>query len=116
MREITIGEKQVRVRATPLALLYYKQEFRSDLVSDIVKMQNINKDPSQFDSVIIMQVTWTMSKADAGPGAQFPSFKKWVSELDCFDVSDQEMMQAVMDEAADGFFRRGRQAKQRGGK
>lgn len=38
MREILIGEKTVRVRATPLALLYYRQEFKSDLVSDLIKL------------------------------------------------------------------------------
>lgn len=36
MRELTIGEKTIRVRATPLALLYYRQEFKADLVSDLI--------------------------------------------------------------------------------
>ena len=51
MREISIGEKQIRLRATPLALLYYQQEFGSDLVGDLIKMQVIQEDPSRFDSV-----------------------------------------------------------------
>ena len=36
MKEIMIGEKTIRVRATPLALLYYRQEFKADLVSDLI--------------------------------------------------------------------------------
>ena len=37
MKEITIGENKIGVRATPLALFYYKQEFKADLVSDLLK-------------------------------------------------------------------------------
>ena len=38
MREIIIGEQQLRIRATPLALLYYKQAFKSDIVADLIKI------------------------------------------------------------------------------
>ena len=41
MREITISEKTIRVRATPLALLYYRQEFKTDLVGDLISMQEM---------------------------------------------------------------------------
>jgi len=111
MREITIGEKTIRVRATPLALLYYKQEFKTDLVSDLIKMQAIERDPSRIDSVVLLQMIWAMAKADAGPGKQFPSFERWLSELDSFDLTDQDLLSAVLEEAADGFFRRGKQGK-----
>lgn len=107
MRELNIGDKTIRVRATPLALLYYKQAFGSDLVGDLVKMKDIENDPSKFDSVTIMQIAWAMAKADAGPGKQFPSFETWLSELAGFDFSDPQMIWAIMEEAADGFFRRG---------
>lgn len=114
MRELNIGDKTIRVRATPLTLLYYKQAFGSDLVGDLVKMKDIENDPSKFDSVTIMQIAWAMAKADAGPGKQFPSFETWLSELEGFDFSDPQMILAIMDEAADGFFRGGIQkGKQR---
>lgn len=112
MKEINISGKQIRVRATPLALLYYKQEFKTDLVGDMVKMQGIEKDPAKLDSVVFMQITWAMAKADAGPGNTFPGFEQWLSELDCFDMSDPGLWQAVMEEAVDGFFRRGVQSQQ----
>ena len=38
MKEIKIGEKTIRVRATPLALLFYRKEFKADLLSDLIKM------------------------------------------------------------------------------
>ncbi|MDT2284961.1 hypothetical protein P7H17_00950 [Paenibacillus larvae] len=65
MREIMIGEQKVRVRATPLALLYYKQEFKSDLIGDMTKIENAIQDPTQFDTLFILQLIWAMAKADA---------------------------------------------------
>ena len=112
MREITIDGKEVRVKATPLALLYYKQEFGSDLLGDLVKMQNIEADMSQIDTVAILQLIWAMAKADEPKG--FPSFEKWLSGFESFDLSDAEMFVAVMEEAADGFFRGQQKASGKG--
>ena len=108
MREINIGDKIIKIRATPLTLLYYKQAFGTDLVGDMVKMQSAEKDPSKIDSVVFLQIIWAMAKADNGPGKQFPGFENWVSELESFDMSDQVLLQAVMEEMVDGFFRRTR--------
>lgn len=105
MREIVIDGKTVRVRATPLALLYYKQEFKSDLIGDLLKMQKMEKDPSQFDSLLFVQIVWAMAKADNPKG--FPGFEKWLEDLGSFDFSDEGLLLAVMEEATDGFFRRG---------
>jgi len=110
MRELVIGESKVRVRATPLALLYYKQEFKSDLLGDLVKMQVLTTDPSKLDSVALLQLIWAMAKADAHP-ERFPSFEGWLSTLDGFDFSDSEVLSAALEEAADGFFRRGKQGQ-----
>jgi hypothetical protein len=106
MREITIGEKTIRVRATPLALLYYRQEFKADLVGDLISMQEVASDPSQFDALKFLQLIWAMNKADKPEG--FPSFEGWLSNLDSIDFDDGDMMTAVIEEAADGFFRGGR--------
>ena len=106
MREITIGEKQIRVRATPLALLYYRQEFKADLVGDLISMQEMASDPSRFDSIKMLQLIWAMNKAD--DAKNFPSFEGWLSNLDSIDFADGDMMTAVIEEAEDGFFRGGR--------
>jgi hypothetical protein len=110
MKELTIGESKVRVRATPLALLYYKQEFKSDLLGDLVKMEELKKDPSKLDSIALLQLIWAMAKADTHPN-QFPSFMEWLSSLTEFDLSDASLLSAALEEAADGFFRRGKQRK-----
>ena len=106
MREITIGEKIIRVRATPLALLFYKQEFSVDLVGDLMSMQNMANDPSQFDALKFLQLIWAMAKADKPEG--FPSFEAWLSGMDSFDFADADIMTTVIEEATAGFFRGGR--------
>lgn len=106
MREITIGEKTIRVRATPLALLYYRQEFKTDLVGDLISMQEMASDPSRFDSLKFLQLIWAMAKADKSDG--FPSFEAWLSSMESFDFADKTIMTAVIEEATDGFFRGGR--------
>ena len=106
MREITIGEKTIRVRATPLALLYYKQEFNTDLIGDLISMQEMASDPSQFDALKFLQLIWAMAKADKPEG--FSSFEVWLGGFDSFDFADNDIMTAVVEEATDGFFRGGR--------
>ena len=106
MREITIGEKTIRVRATPLALLFYKQEFNTDLIGDLISMQEMATDPSQFDALKFLQLIWAMAKADDAKG--FPSFEGWLSNLDSIDFADADIMTTVIEEATDGFFRGGK--------
>ena len=108
MRTVKIGEKELGLRATPLALLYYRQAFNKDLIEDLVSFQDMaeieNGDFSGFDSVKILQICYAMNKAD-NFGKQFPDFEKWLSKLDSIDFADQEFMLAIIEEATDGFFR-----------
>lgn len=104
MKELKIGETKVRVKATPLALLFYKQEFKTDLLGDLIKMQGIEEDMSKFDTVAMLQLVWAMAKADAY-GQQFPSFVEWVSQLETIDISDKDFLVAALEEATDGFLR-----------
>lgn len=125
MRELNIGGKQVRVRATPLALLYYKQAFKSDLVKDMASMfgsvvgalgdlDNLDRLSvpeqldvmGQLDTLVFLQMIWAMAKADAF-GQHFPGFETWVSELESIDLSDPSFLVAAMEEAADGFLGKG---------
>jgi len=114
MKELIIGEKTIRVRATPLALLFYKQEFKNDLLGDLLKMEKIKDDLSQFDTLSILQMVWAMNKADGyKPGQEFPSFESWLGEMDGLDISDPEFMTGALEEAANGFFRKGFQSSGR---
>lgn len=111
MRTIKIGEKEIGLKATPLALLYYKQEFKTDLIGDLLKMQALANDPSALDSVALLQIAWAMNKASEGKGKTFPHFESWLEQFEYVDFSDADTMTAIMDEAADGFFRGGSRTK-----
>jgi hypothetical protein len=101
-REIHIGEQTVRVRASALALLYYKQAFKSDLLGDMVQMQGIEKDISKLDIVSCFQLIWAMAKADSY-GKSFPSFEAWMASLGAFDLNESLFLLEALDEASDGF-------------
>lgn len=105
MQNITIGGKEIGLKATPLALLFYKQEFKSDLIGDLIKLSTLEKDLTKIDTVMILQLVWAMNKAYEGLGKAFPSFPKWLEELESIDVTDREFINAVIAEAEDGFFR-----------
>jgi len=111
MRELAIGDKTLRVRATPLALLFYRQEFNADLIAGLMAMQAMQTDLTAFDSVTFLQIVWAMAKADAPhgyPGYEthgFPGFEAWLGTLEGFDFSDADLMAAVVEEATSGFFR-----------
>lgn len=102
MRELKIGDKEIRVRAAPLALLYYRQAFKSDLLGDMIKLKDVMDDPSRLDTVTCLQIIWAMAKADAY-GKSFPSFEAWLVELGSIDFSDPSFLVAALEEAADGF-------------
>jgi hypothetical protein len=113
MRTIKIGEQEIGLKASPLALLFYKQAFGSDLVGDLVKMKDIADDPSKIDSVFLLQLTWAMAKANQGVGKKFPDFTNWVAGLESFDFTDEDVLNTIMDEAMDGFFPRGSRTKRK---
>lgn len=104
MREIKIDGKEIRIKATPLALLFYKQAFNSSLLGDMQKLEKLKKDPSKMDGVELLQITWAMAKADKPK--DFPSFETWLGEFESVDFSDPDFMAAAMEEAADGFSHR----------
>jgi len=122
MREVTIGDKTLRLRGSALSLLHYQQEFGRDLLGDMVAMMtglagfqalaNGGKvdpsklDLSKLDSVAILRLVWTLARTAAGVGGQFPSFTRWLEENEDIDIFDPELMTAVMEEATKIFFRR----------
>lgn len=109
MREVKIGEETVRVRATPVALLFYKQEFNTSLVGDLTVLSDIKGtdgklDMTRFNELILLQIVWAMAKADKF-GQSFPSFTAWLNSFEHIDITDPEFAQPALEEAAQGFFR-----------
>jgi hypothetical protein len=106
MREIKIGEKIYGVRATTLALLFYKQEFKHSLLTDYVKAsQEAQDNGGIFDEVILLQLLWAMHKADGLP-EKVSGFDSWIETLGNINFGDPALYKNIIEEAADGFFQK----------
>lgn len=110
-KDIKIGDKEIRVRATPLTLLFYKQEFKRDFMGDMAKLEKIKEDIANLDTIVFLQMIWAMAKTDKY-GESFPGFEDWLVSFDNIDFSDSKPFLAAMEEAAEGFFRGKQQVKQ----
>lgn len=121
MREVTIGDKTLRLRGSALSLLHYQQEFGRDLLGDMVGMvagltgfqalSGGEVDPSKLDfsrldSVAILRLVWTLARTAAGVGGQFSSFTRWLEEHEDIDIFDPDLLAAAIEEATKIFFRR----------
>lgn len=105
MREIKIGETTYGVRATTLALLFYKQEFKTSLLKDYVQASKCaNEDGVLFDEITLMQIMWAMHKADKLP-EKIPGFIPWLEIVGEVDFSDKELYRGILTETVEGFFR-----------
>ena len=122
MREVTIGDKTLRLKGSTLSLLHYQQEFGRDLLGDMVGMvagltgfQALTNggeidpsklDLSKLDSVAILRLIWTLARTATGVSSPFPSFMKWLEEHEDIDIFDPELLTAAMEEAKKIFFHR----------
>ena len=113
MRTAIIGGKEIQLRANPLALLFYKQAFDSDLIADLLKLQSLQSlqdgDFSSLDTVGLFQIAYAMNKA-AKPADVFPTFEEWLAQFETIGFDDPQWIVDVVEEAADGFFRSGKSA------
>lgn len=113
MRELKIGQKTIQIRGTALALLFYKREFKSDLLKDMITMfggdmKNLEAEmsPESLDTVTILQMVWAMAKAGEFGKGQFPGFESWLHQSgDDINVFSEEFLTDVITEMTEGFFR-----------
>lgn len=120
MHEVQIGDKVLKLKGSPLSLLYYRQEFDRDLLGDLVgmltavagaqalqtgKVDESNLNLGALDSVAILRLVWTLARTAAGPTGQFPSFMSWLVENEEIDIFDTDLLTAVFEETQKAFFR-----------
>jgi len=108
MRKVRLGNKDLELRASPLALLFYRQAFGKDLIADLVSLQSLQGlakgDFSGLDTLLLLQIAYAMNRA-AKPGTNFPDFEQWLGELEYIDFGDTDWIMGVAEEAMEGFFR-----------
>jgi hypothetical protein len=105
MVDVKIGGKDMRLRAAPPALLFYKQEFNSDLLTDALSVVA----GSSVEGLKILQLVWVMEKME-NFGKTFPSFENWLASLEYMDITDDLTFGKVISEVERGFFRKAEQA------
>ena len=120
MRTVTIGDKQIALRANPLALFYYRQAFGQDMMAAVMelqsKMQRVGEgDYFSLDMVGIFQLAYAMHKAAELNKVQM-SFEEWLSQFDGLGLGEEEnWVVDVAQEAIDGLFRTGKPAPEKRG-
>src|SRR5690606_772434 len=108
MRKVKLGGKELELRASPLALLFYRQAFNRDLIADLMELQSLQDlakgDFKKFKSMLFLQFAYAMHRA-AKPSSNFPGFEQWLGELENVDFGDTDWILGVAEEAMEGFFR-----------
>jgi hypothetical protein len=104
MREILVADTTMGVNASALALLFYKQEFNSDLIKDFTKFASaMGDDITNYDGLQLLSFVWALNKAYKLPEKQ-PGFETWIQTIN-FDFADEEAIKGVMTEIVNGYFR-----------
>ena len=120
MRTVTIGDKQIALRANPLALFFYRQTFNQDMMAAVMelqgKMQRVGEgDYFSLDMIGIFQLAYAMHKA-AEPNKVQMSFEEWLGHFDGLGLGEEEnWVVDVVQEAIDGLFRTGKPAPDKRG-
>lgn len=60
MRNVKIGSKEFKVVASPITLYFYKKEFGTDLIGNLMAFQKYEVDPAAYDSMIVLQMALSL--------------------------------------------------------
>lgn len=93
-----LGDEKVRLRANAVTAIFYKQQFRSDILKDtlnalggiegIFELQGLGDKTDykqlqalidRFDTVLIYQFVWAWAKT---ADRNIPIFYEWINEID----------------------------------
>lgn len=105
MREINIGDKPMKIHGSPLTLLFYRQAFDCDILGEIIELEKLASDPTKINTVALMQMTWAMGKTAAFGKGDWPDFMTWLTRLEWFDFTNQDLIVALVEEAGRSLFR-----------
>lgn len=119
------GSGEVEATATALTLVIYEQEFKGDLIKDVFGKHKADAGSSDSIDFTVdnwvqeLQALWAMvatayelraDRGDAAPNDRPKPFKQWVRGIG--KVNFQQISDAVVAEALDGFFHTGAAASE----
>lgn len=117
MREIKSGDMILRIRASALTIFLFKQEFKCDIMKTLGEMfkdmakggePDLDNVADTMDSVpdgyAFLQILWALNKTqNVAEKLQTQPFNQWIEAH--ADISIMDVMQDVLEEAMQGFFR-----------
>lgn len=107
MRQVTIGGEVYTITASPLTLHFYKKEFGTDILGDLMIFDGLEDDPSNFSAIALLQMAWAMHKT--AKMGQVVGFEQWIADIETVDFEDEDMIIDIISEAREQFFRKGEQ-------
>jgi hypothetical protein len=113
MRELNLGESILPVRATPVAMFFYRQEFDSDMSHDCLQVltwflgapdddECPDREPLLDAVAGALKLVWAMGKASAWPKI-WPAYGTWMDGLPDVEF-DASFVNEVLCVAEDGLF------------
>jgi len=113
MRTVELGGRTFDIKAGPLSIFYFNDEFGSSILTDYAKIfggkpedegQEFYESLAQFDWPSALRVTWALAKT-ATP-KDFPPFPRWIGGFEYLNMGDSDFVLAVLEEATHGLFRK----------
>ncbi len=99
MKKIKLGDKDVAIMATPFTPYIYKKNFGQSFTGDLLKLQSMGEDISNFDDVNTLQLIWAMAKTADN---NLEDFESWLKELNHLDIF--EPLEDVINEGLNATF------------
>lgn len=109
MKRIKLGDREIDIQGSPLTPLYYKREFKQSFSGDLLEMQLLTGDVTQFDDVNLLQMIWAMEKT--ARGGNLVDFLTWLSEFEWIDLAG--IATKVTGEAMNATFREAPEAEEK---
>lgn len=116
MKGINLKNKTMIVKGTPLAIHFYKQAFKSDVINDLFSMlptETMEENPKKnvdtvemlkkIDASTTLQIAYAMNKCgEFGNNKTFPTFEGWLVENEELGILEEGFLTDVLLEAIEG--------------
>lgn len=100
MKQIKLGNTEVKILGTPMTAYHYKKAFGQSFSGDLMALQRISEDQSAFDDINLLQMIWAMAKTC---DKNIKPFVNWLEEIEFLNLGD--VIDEVTEEAMDATFR-----------
>jgi len=119
-RTVHLGGRTFTIKAGPLSLFYFHEEFGSSIMEDYARMFATSPEEAaeksfyellaQYDWPSALRLAWAFEKT-ASSDPDFPIWEAWIAAFDYIDMGDNEFIVQVGEEATRGLFRTRDQAQ-----